>query len=293
MISFIFEQYGYYPKNIASNTFEVDNWIFKLIEVDYSEEYLNLIDSYIDVVRKKFINSGIFIIKSRFGKKVVDYDNKKYVLISCLKSNLNIKDLNKFHSIFKMSQEKVNLINLLNTWENRLDYIEKNAITSLRIDSVYYKENLQNSMYLIGITQNSIQYLSEYILDFDVEIKDVTLTHKRLENLNSFDFFNPFNYIIDHPIRDLVELYKHNSISFNDLIELFDFYELNSKLATYAMIRYLYPGKELDELENNINKNYSGFKLKYNLESELQKTKKIYYYLKEKYNIRPINWLEN
>lgn len=293
MISFIFEQYGYYPKNFISNTFEIDNWIFKLIEVDGDEEYLNLIDSYINVVREKFPNNGIFIIKSRFNKKIVIYDNKKYVLVSCLKGNLNIKDLNKFHYIFKMSNEKVNLNNLASTWEERLNFIEKNAITSLRIDSVYYKDNLQISMYIIGITQNSIQYLSELILDFNSEIDNVSLTHKRLEDLNSFDFFNPFNYIIDHPIRDLIELYKCNILTFSDLIDLFEYYKLDSKLASYVMVRYLYPGKILDELENNINKNDSGFKLKYNFEIELQKTKKIYLYLKEKYNIRPINWLEN
>lgn len=292
MISFIFEQYGYYPNNIVFNIFEVDGWMFKLIEVNCDEEYLDSIEKYLDLIRKSFLKQGIFIIKSRFNNRIVTYDNKKYVLVSCLKNTLTIKDLNKFHSIFEMPNEKINLKNLISVWEERLSYIEKNAVASLRIDSVYYTENLQNAMYIIGLAQNSIQYLSELILDFDHEIEDVSLTHKRLENLDSFEFFNPFNFIIDHPIRDLVELYKYNIISFDDMMELLKYYKMSPKLGTYLMVRYLYPGKMLDELENNINKNNSGFKLKYNLETELQKTKKIYSFLKKECNIRPIRWLE-
>lgn len=293
MISFIFEQYGYYPKNMISNTFEIDGWLFKLIEVNCDEEYLDSIEKYIEIIRKKFLKDGVFIIKSRFNNRIVTYDNKKYVLVSCLKSILTIKDLNKFHSMFEMSKEKINLKNLMNVWEERLEFIEKNAVTSLRIDSIYYSENLQNTMYVIGLAQNSIQYLSELILDFDYEIEDVSLTHKRLENLESFEFFNPFNFIVDHPVRDIVQLYKYNVITFDDMIEMLKYYKMDSKLATYLMVRYLYPGKILDELENNVNKNNSGFKLKYNMNLELQKTKKVYSFLKKEYNIRPIKWLEN
>ena len=44
-------------------------------------------------------------------------------------------------------------------------------------------------------------------------------------------FFNPFNYIIDHPIRDLIELYKCNILTFSDLIDLFEYYKLDSFFA--------------------------------------------------------------
>lgn len=293
MIGFIFEQYGYYPTDLENNEFIIKNWRFRLIEVEGDNEFIEKVEGYLSYINKNFTNNAVFIIKSRTGSKITVYDGKKFVLISILESKMNIKDLSKFHMIFNDKSKYVSINNLINTWEDRVDYIEKNAISALRVDSIHYPDNLECAMYLIGQSINAIQYLSDMTIDFDDTLSEVTLTHKRILNFNSFDFFNPFNYIVDHPARDVIELYKNDYIEFTDLIDLFDYYKLNLKTATYTMARALYPSCGLDELENNVNKNTVSFKLNVNIGKDLQKCKKIYAFLKEKYGIRPIAWLEN
>ena len=110
--------------------------------------------------------------------------------------------------------------------------------------------------------------------------------------MNSFDFFDPFNFIIDHPIRDYVELYKNNVIEFLDLVSILEFYRMDTKIATLFMARLMYPSEILDALEENVDKKDKSFRINYSIEKEVLKIKKAYLYFKKKYNIRPIYWLE-
>ncbi len=292
MLTFLFEQYGYYPKDFQENFFCIDNWLFRLIETEESDEYISQVDEYAQNIRKNFFDKGPYIIRTRSGKISSFYDNKKYVLVSIQKGKLSLKDLNKFHYIFKEEGKSVNLKDLLTTWERRHEDIEREALYALRIDSVYYKNNLEISMFSLGLAQNALQYLSELILDYGEIVEEVSIVHKRLNNLDSFDFFNPFNFVVDHPLRDLVELYKSNFLHFDDLVSLLDYYKMESKLASLFMSRILYPAKIFDCLEEKVIKKEQNFKINYNIENEMQKIKKIYKYLKDKYNIRPINWLD-
>jgi len=293
MRTFLFEQYGYYPKYLDNNVFEMDGWIFKLIKTDCEDKYIEEIDSYILHIRNAFFNKGPYIIRTRTNKKTAIFDNEKYVLISIDKGSMTLKDLNNFHCLFMEMGKSVDLKQLLIIWKERVYNTELEAINSLRVDSVYYKNNLEISMFFLGLAQNSLQYLADTILDYNEKLENVTLAHKRLKNLDSFDFFDPFNFVTDHPIRDLAELYKNDFISFSELIELFEYYNFDSKLASVFVARMLYPAEVLDLLEENIRRKDIGFRLHYNIEKELNKIKKIYKYLKDKYNIRVINWLEN
>lgn len=293
MISFIFEQYGYYPKEIQDNVFTIGEWIFKLVEIEEDEAYIQSVEEYIANIRNQFSNARSFVIKSRTGKSITMYDGKRYVLISVKKCQITFKEMEKFHKSFEEGNSNINLKKLALTWEEKLSYIEKNAVSSFRIDSIYYSENLQKSMYIFGETVNAIQYLSELVDDFGGTLDKVSITHKRLRNLDSFNFYNPFNFIIDNPVRDIIYLYKNDFVEFEILIELLGQYDFDTKLATYTMARYMYPCDALDSLEENIGKNNASFSIKYNIEKEYCKCKKLYDYLKMKYKIRPINWLEN
>lgn len=293
MLTFLFEQYGYYPKEFDNNEFMIDNWKFKLIEVDYNDDYIEKVYEYINVIRNNFYGKGPFIINTRFNKKISVYDNKKYVLISVNEENMSLKDLNKFHCVFVEEDKRLDLKKVLKMWEQRISQVESEAINSLRVDSVYYKNNVEITMFSLGLAQNALQYLSDVVLDYGENLNDLTIVHKRLKNLDSFDFFNPFNFIVDHPIKDLVELYRNDFLSFVDLLEILKYYKLDSKIASVFMARILYPVNVLDMLEENNNKKDVSFNIHLNIEKELQKLKKIYLYLKKEYNIRPMNWLEN
>lgn len=292
MIAFLFEQYGYYPTNFQNNTFTIDDWIFKLMEVTCDEKYVQEIDAYCEEIRSFFSNKGPYIIKTRFNKNISVYDNKNYVLICFYNFEISIKELNAFHFNFKQADKKIELKKILLSWEEKISYVENTSISALRVDSVYYQSNLQIAMFCLGMAQNALQYLSECILDYGDTIDNATLVHKRLKNLNIVEVLDPFNLVADHPVRDLIELYRNDFIQFNDFINIIKYYNLNTKIATICIARLLYPCEQLDLLEKNIYSSNVSFKIDYNIEKEYMKIKKVYEHFKTEYNIRPINWLE-
>lgn len=291
MKSFLFEQYGYYPIDLKDGMYTIDGWKFKLIEVEFDESNLDKIDEYLEKVKNNFNNLGPYIIKTRLNNKMSFYDNKKYVLISIKENTVSFSDLNKFHIIFNDNQS-IDLREVLKAWQVRSSIIEQDGLMSLRVDSPFYSDNLECTMFCLGMCQNAMQYLSEAVQDYGNKLDNLTITHKRIYNFDSFDFFNPFNFVIDHPIRDFVELYRNDFINLAGLIELLEFYKIDSKLATIFIARLMYPVNVFDALEENVEKKEKNLKLNYFIEKEFYKIKNVYQFFREKYNIRPINWLE-
>lgn len=292
MTSFLFEQYGYYPNLIDNNMFFIDDWCFKLIEIDFDIDYINGIDEYLSLLKNMFPGKGAFIIKNRANEKITFYDGKKYVLISIKKGKVNLSELNRFHFLLK-EDKTMDLNELVAAWEQKMSFIENQAMSSIRMDSVYYDNNLEISMYCLGLFQNAIQYLSDIVLDYGEKINDLTINHKRLYSLDAIEFFNPFNFVVDHPCRDLIELYKNNVIDFNEFEYVMEFYQMNSQTASLMLARLLYPSYFVDELEKNYYSDDKNLKLEFNIEKEILKIKKVYFYLKNKYTLRPIVWLES
>lgn len=292
MITFLFEQYGYYPKVFQDNTFVIDGWFFKLLEVDYDEKYIEEIDEYCAEIRKFFSEKGPYIIRTRFNKLVSIHDQKQYVLISFYDYVISINDLNAFHVKFRQLNKKIELKKMLLSWEDKISYLENNLVNALRVDSVYHQKNIEIAMFCLGLCQNAVQYLSECIFDYGGTVDDITLAHRRLKSLKSEYVLNPFNLVIDHPARDLIELYRNDFLKFDDFIDIIKYYELDKKTATICIARLLYPCEQLDLLEKNIFYRNISFKLDYSIEKEYMKIKKVYEYFKTQYNIRPINWLE-
>ena len=70
MKTFLFEQYGYYPKEIKNNSFVVDGWMFKIIPTDLNNQDVTSIENYINVLNQTFFNKGPFIIKNKTNSNV-------------------------------------------------------------------------------------------------------------------------------------------------------------------------------------------------------------------------------
>lgn len=293
MLSFLFENYGYYPSEFIDNSFFIDGWKFKLFKLDsLNDKQLEEIKKYIIYIRELYDNKGPYIIKTRSGKDYSFYDGNKYVLVSIYECNMKTQDLNRMHVLFKEKNKTVDLSNLLILWNERINYIEMKSINYLKYDDVNYKKKIEAAMFFLGMGVNAMQYLSEIIDDYGNEINDLSLTHVRLNELNSFEFLNPFNFIIDHPVRDLAELYKNDLLQYSEFLSILNYYEINSKIASLLMCKILYNYEMFDLLDGNIKSTNEITKFDFNLEKEIMKTKKIYKFLKEKYNIRPIDWLE-
>jgi len=292
MRSFLFEQYGYYPVDLDGGRFFLEGWEFRLIKIDDDKMYIEKMEQYSKVVRNQFNGNGAYIIRTRAGQTISGYDGQRYSLVCVRKTTVTLEGLNKFHVLFKDFHNNVDLRELLLAWEERVDRFEKESIFNLRKDGAFYSDNLEKVMFCMGMCQNAIQYLSDIIQDYGGILDDICLTHMRLNSIDSFDFFNPFNFVLDHPLRDLAELYRNNFISFEQLESLLQYYKFDTKVSSIFVARLLYSINILDIIEENIYTKEKNFKLDYDIDKEFNKIKKVYLYFKDKYNIRPILWLE-
>jgi hypothetical protein len=292
MKTFLFEQYGYYPKELVDNTFYIDSWMFKLINTNLTNDNLKDIETYITTLNRNFNNKGPFIIKNKSNSNLSTLNDTNYVLISSYLVNMSFQDLISFHYLFYKKEEYVELDKILEVWKNRVEEIENKLSTYLRVDSIYYKDNLDIAVFCIGLAINAMQYLSDIIYNYDKKLYGVTIVHKRLNNLNSFDLLNPFNFIVEHPLKDIALLYQSDYLSFDELKNIIYNYQIDVISATFFMARILYRVDVFDAIETKRDLEQRNQKLNFNIEKEMYKIKKAYGLLKEMFSIRPIDWLE-
>ncbi len=292
MISFLFEQYGYYPKKIINNCFFFDKWQFKLIETEYSEQEIEEMERYCKFLKSFFKEKGVYIVKNKFQNHISCYEGKNYILISCYKYDMKIDDFRKFQKIFSDQKYRIELINLKEAWKFRMAEIEEKGLGSLKMDSSNYCLNLEKSLFCLGLCQNAIQYLNDIIDEYGGVVKNAIIVHKRVNDLSSFEFFNPFNFVVDSPIRDYVELYRNEYIFLEELVEVFFDFGFDAFDASLFLARLLYPASIFDVIEDIVDNKVCDAKMEYDINKELSKIKKVYLFFREKYNIHPILWLE-
>lgn len=147
-----------------------------------------------------------------------------------------------------------------NLWKNKIDYIEYQLIHL----GAQYNMILPVVHYFIGMGENAIYYINRVFqlliandVNFDIK-KRLTLCHKRLcSDTKLFDFFNPFNIVIDHYSRDVAEYLKsafiNDSYDFNT-IEVF-INELSFSDIDFNLLfaRLLFPSFFLDLYIDGIN----------------------------------------
>lgn len=293
MKKFLFEQYGYYPKEIVDNCFSISGWKFKLIEVDMGEETISSIMEYANILNENLNNRGPYIIKNRLNNNISILNNANYILISIFEGNMNYDDLLRFHSLFFKNDKFIELNRILEVWKNRVDDIERKLNLYLRVDSIYYKENLDIAVFCIGLAINAMQYLSDIIYNYDNKLYGVSIAHKRLVDFNLFDILNPFNFIVEHPLKDVCMLYQKEVISYEEFKNFFNYYPLDNKSATFLMARMLYRADIFDCIEKKKSLDEGEQVLIFNFEKEMYKIKRAYSFLKGNYAIRPIDWLED
>lgn len=293
MISFLFEQYGYYPRTFVDNCFFIDGWQFKLLETVYDEQDVGVIEQYNQTVRMIFNDKGVHILKNKSGKFISCYGGKKYVLLAFCDFNLVSNDFVKFHLFFSSRKFEIDLNDLKNAWLIQMYEIETIGIAALGMDSAHYCDNLEKILFSIGMCQNAIQYLNDIIRDYGGIMKNAAISHKRVGGMNAFEFFNPFNFVVDNPVRDYAELYRNECIYVEELIEIFSYFNFNVVDASLFFARLLYPANVFDVVEEAVDNKSLDIKINYDVNRELLKIKKVYSFLRQKYNIHPIMWLDD
>ena len=293
MKTFLFEQYGYTSKLLQHNEFVVDNYVFKLLKVEVEENVIANMEKYIEEIKNEFNNIGPFIIKNKYNKYISYLLEEKYVLICVYNIKITLDDLYRLYMKFYRNDEYLELDRLLDVTKERVDNIEKNLSSYLKMNNINYKENLNKSMFCVGLAINSMQYLSDIIYDYGNKLYGVSIVHKRIGDFNSFDFFNPLNFIVGNICKDIALLYQRDMITVEDLDLLIKKFNLDSKNVSFLLSRIMYRCDVFDFLEETKDIESSNDCIDLSIEKEVIKIKKAYSLFKKYFNIRTIEWLED
>lgn len=297
MRAFLYDKYGYYPDEEYSTSFTYQGWFFKL-EISEKNDYeLASLKKLLNDINNSFQNLGSDIVLTRDGHYVTTSEYGPVVLVAIKEGKVTIDTLFKMHQLFyNQFQNQLTVSYLRNLWLNKINTIEERIIPSLPNDNKEFSSLYILSMYALGSAENAIQYLLDIIYYYGNEIKNTSLVHKRIDELNSFYLFNPFNLIIDSPMRDLAELYKNDLLSLEQLYDLLKRYPLTSLDASLLLARCLYPNQIFDLLEDyyELKKDITNRvnQLIISINSKEFKLKKLHKFLVSNYQIRPISWLD-
>ncbi len=296
--SFVFDKYGYYPSEIVEYTFIVEQWIFHLEMIDFAEEEIESIADFSVELSKEFNGRGAQLIKNRVGK-YISYGLEKPVVLVCVPIGvITLNDVDILHKKYLniKNEDNLTISNLLKLWEDKVELIESQCSKALKKDEIHYNDIFTAMSCALGMAENAIQYLAEAKLDYGDNIESLTIVHKRLNSLDSWTFFNPFNLIVSHRVRDYAELYKFELIGMEEFINVLSNVELTTKEASLLMARLLFPTRIFDLLEENYMRtgDITSRALEYcNCATrEVTRLKNIHRYLVNKYQIRPIKWLQ-
>ena len=297
MDTFIFDKFGYRVDKEITKEFEIDNWVFKLEANQKNENELIELNNFIINVDETLFKRGVRIIPSRDNRLSVESEFSKVSLVAVNKFNISINDLLFMHRQYS-STNNVNYSSLSaikEIWINKVDMIENKILPSLKIDNFLFEKINSLIIYSLELGENAIEYIQDIILDFDEKIEEVTLSHKRFNKFDSYELLNPFNLIVDSPMRDIADLYNIDIINQNNLEQVLNSYNLSTKSASLLFSRILFPSFLFVLLEQqyvtrgDIRKELLDYYN--NLEVKIDKIKYIHKYLVDRYGIRPLNWL--
>ena len=298
MQSFIFDYYGY-NANIENNEFEYEGYKFLLLSVEDDEKDITKLNDLVNSLNIHFNSDVVFIVKNKYDKYIsTSKDNNNICLLTYkIDNQININDFVKMHlSYFNSFSYKINIQQIIDLWDQRIEYIENQCLTNFNFDNDAHLTLYEYTLYSIGLAINSLQYLADMDLDFKRKYSS-TLTHRRIKKMDKYELFNPFNLIVDHSSRDLAELYKNDIISLDTLLNICAFYSYSVDEYEYLLARLLFPTFIFDiveDMENDKSSYDYTSDIYYAIaksNSQLDKLKSLYNALISKMNIRPINWI--
>lgn len=300
MRAFLFDQYGYYPPHEDDSEFELEGWTFKLEAIqDQKEEELQSLNDFLQRLMQLFPTMGAQIITNRKGTFISEDDYGKVILVATKKQKMRIQDIIKIHQHYVNSPSEIPYTTtyLSSLWEEKINSIEQKILPSIRVDDFAYQKIMIAAIYALGLAENALQYLTEIAIDYGKEISPLTLSHRRLESLDSHTVFDPLNLILDSPIRDIAEAWKYKVITTTELLQILPTYQLSIKEVSLLFARMLFPTRFFDLLEKHYGERVDVRKqiLAYyrEMNQDLLELKKVEQLLVKNYGIRPISWLLN
>ena len=127
------------------------------------------------------------------------------------------------------------------------------------------------------------------------------ICHRRISLNEKLDnFFNPLNIVIDSRTRDVAEyiktMYFNEKLSIENILTYLDNLNFDYTEILLFLARMIYPSYYFDIYDQIIQEKVNGEKINIYIkknDSYESLLKNIYSYIKNKYNIPQIEWLEN
>ena len=268
--------------------FEIDNYKYEFLPFECDMKIFQKI--YATLINNNNYCHEVIINKQ--NSIVTFYDNRPYVLLKknfYIEGNVTFDDILNYDTITYESKE----LNWKNLWKDKIDYYE------YQISQLGFKYKILRSSisYYIGLSENAIDLLN-YVDSSGVKFY---FCHRRVVCNDSVDnLFNPLNIIIDSRTRDIAEFlkcnYVNNVLNINEVIAHLEKVDLDYNESILLMARFLYPSYYFDLYDMIIQDKLTERKIEgYIKKNVYYETflKQVYKYLKYKYNIPEIEWLEN
>lgn len=298
MHTYIFDKYGYLVEDEYTREFSLEKWKFKLEANNKSEKELEELNEFIVRIDEELFRRGVRIIRGKDNRLSQDSEYGQLSLVAVNEFNVSLIDVISLHEHYvsrTLDIKHPNLSSIKELWIKKVDNIRDKILPSLKIDDYLYEIAFSSITYALGLAESAISYLQDTYLDYGDKVKEVTVTHKRLIELNSYELLNPFNIIIDSPMRDISDLYVLDIINKDNVESVLNSYQIDKQMASILLGRILFPSFFFDLLEE-------GYATKKDVKKEIisyhnlidrnhQKLVFIHQYLVNRYGIRPINWL--
>lgn len=298
MHTYIYDKYGYLVEDEYTREFSYEKWKFKLEANNKSEKELDELNSFIVHIDEELFRRGVRIIRGKDNRLGQDSEYGQLSLVAVNEFNVSLFDVLTLHKQYvsrSLDLKHPNLSSVKELWIKKVDNIREKILSSLKIDDYLYEIAFSSITYALGIAESAISYLQDASLDYGDKVKEVTVAHKRLENLNSYELLNPFNIIIDSPMRDIADLISLDIINKDNIENVISSYQMDKQMASILLARVLFPSFFFDVLEEGyaIKKDVKKEIINYHnlIDQNRQKMTYIHNYLVNRYGIRPVNWL--
>lgn len=293
MKNFVYDRYGYFNEE-DKECFDYEGFHFGVERNDKSPQETENMNRYIIAFSADAFGKRGYIVPTRDDQLITLSEFGAVSLVAVEQFAIRIDDIKRIHYLTLSPDSKSRLSYVKNRWIAKLNLMQEKIMPSLKIDEYYYQMVMISLTQAIGLADNAIAYLEDTIIDYGDQLKVTALSHKRI-HLNSYELLNPFNLIVDSPMRDFAELYKNGEIELDELISVLYEYHSNPKEVSILLSRVLYPTRLFDLIEDHYQKRGDITKeieeYYRDTSRQIDKIKRLHNHLVNHYGIRKINWL--
>lgn len=230
------------------------------------------------------------IVTNKDNSFITYFNSMPYILLKKMINGTKSIDFNDIirYSVPLYKNVKIGWKEL---WERKIDYYEY----QISQFGIKYQLVSNSFSYYIGLCECAIELLNYLSKDDIVGY----LSHKRIVYKENYDsFLNPTSITIDSRVRDIAEFFKCNyisdSITDDEFIRNIDGLNLSYNEAILLLARLLYPSYYFDTYDKIIQNQITEDKINVYIEKNASfeaSLRKFYYYLRNRYKIPEIEWL--